>query len=104
MTRIETKDGKSENKKSDPTSIGERIRFVRGDLSQIEFGDMLGAPRSTVRRWERGLATPSNEILVRFMDLLHVDLLWLFSGKGKPYLDDQEQRGKPDRKPKQSIC
>jgi len=96
------KTGTSKNTKTNQKRIGERIRYIRANLSQTEFGDLVGAHRNTVRTWEEGATTPNNKILINFMELLNVDLTWLFSGKGEPFLDSQEQKGEPVAEPGKS--
>jgi transcriptional regulator with XRE-family HTH domain len=40
------------------TSLAERIRRARGELSQVKFAEDLGVDPITVSRWERGEVTP----------------------------------------------
>ena len=37
------------------------IRRLRGKRTQAEFGELLGAPKNTVWRWEAGYAAPDGE-------------------------------------------
>ena len=97
------KAGTAKSTKTKLKSFGDRIRFVRGNLSQTEFGDLVGAHRNTVRGWEEGATSPSNKILINFMELLNVNLTWLFSGKGAPFLDGQEQKSEPAAKPARIV-
>ena len=76
-------------------SFGERIKYIRGNLTQTAFSDLMGVHRNTVRGWEEGTAAPGREILVRFMELFKVNLNWLFSGKGEPFLGDQGLTDEP---------
>ena len=76
-----------------PKSVGERLRYARGNLSQVEFAELLGAHRNTVRDWETGSSIPKSEIIVRLLGILNVNLNWLFSGEGEPFLDGQEFAG-----------
>lgn len=43
-----------------PSTLGERLRFLRLDLglSQVEAGKRLGVCRDSVHRWERGDSNP----------------------------------------------
>ena len=69
-------------------SFGNRIRFVKGNLSQEEFGVLFHVHRYTVRAWENNEAMPQGEIIIQFYELLNVNLNWLFSGEGEPYIDE----------------
>ena len=69
-------------------SFGERIRYIRGDLSQDDFGYLFGVHRNTVRAWECNEIMPKGGIVKALFMLFNVNLNWLFSGKGEPYLTD----------------
>lgn len=101
--QIKPKAGVSSNSKIKLKRIGERIRSIRGKLKQTEFSDRLGVHRNTVQGWEAGLSAPSGETLVLFLEILKVNLNWLFSGKGEPYLDAGEQIEEPPAKPERPI-
>ena len=94
---------KPETEITGQTSFGKRIRFIRGNLTQVEFADLMGAHRNTVSGWETGTLTPGCETLVNFMEILNVNLNWLFSGKDEPHLDDDWQEAAPARKAKRLV-
>jgi transcriptional regulator with XRE-family HTH domain len=60
--------------------IGERIRQVRGDLSQKLFGDSIGASRSYVNNIEHG-SKPSIEFIANIGLVYGISLDWLMFGK-----------------------
>ena len=45
-------------KKKDPKTLGERIRYLRGDLTQSEFADILRIKQAMVSRYEADKETP----------------------------------------------
>ena len=63
-------------------TTGDRIRRVRGALSQIEFAGRMGADKNTVGRYERGERTPDGDFLVRIRTEFGTDLTWLLTGEG----------------------
>jgi transcriptional regulator with XRE-family HTH domain len=69
-------------------SFGDNIRFIRGNLSQAEFGLLFHVHRNTVSLWETDFTMPQGEIIIQLHDLLNVNLNWLFSGEGEPYRDE----------------
>ena len=71
-------------------SFGERITYIRGSLSQEDFGVLLGAHRNTVRAREtnKSIPVPYKEIITEFHEIFNVNLNWLFTGKGDLYLTD----------------
>lgn len=48
-------------------TVGSRLRGLREarDLSQIALGEMVGAGQSTISEIERGVTSPSVELLIR---------------------------------------
>jgi len=44
-------------------SFGERITYIRGSLSQEDFGVLLGAHRNSVRAWGSNNGMPRKEII-----------------------------------------
>ena len=72
-------------------SFGERIRYVRGKLGREDFGYMLGVHRNTVCAWECNEIVPKRGTVKALFMLFNVNLNWLFSGKGNPYLEDLDQ-------------
>lgn len=61
--------------------LGERLRAVRGDLSQIDFATRLGADKNTVGRYERGERQPDSDYLVRIHSEFGISLDWLLTGQ-----------------------
>jgi transcriptional regulator with XRE-family HTH domain len=68
--------------------IAKNIKFVRRELKlkQQEFGGLLGTNQATVQSWEYGKAVPG----AKFLEAIHrhfgVNLHWLLSGQGDPYI------------------
>lgn len=46
------------------TTLADRIRQARGELSQTEFADRIGVDSITVSRWERGVVKPNGASIV----------------------------------------
>jgi transcriptional regulator with XRE-family HTH domain len=70
----------------DNTTIGERIKFIRGSLAKVEFARALGIYRNTLLQWETNKNFPDFERLQKIHKEFKVNPNWLISGKGKPYL------------------
>ena len=68
------------------TSVGDRIKFIRGSLRKIEFARALGIYRNTLLQWETNKSIPDFESLLKIHKEFKVNLNWLLSGEGKPYL------------------
>lgn len=70
--------------------LGERIRKIRGKVSQADFGATLGVDRTTVGSWEVGRHEPSLELLIKIADMGGVSLDWL-SGRFSSHSHEEEK-------------
>ena len=68
------------------TTIADRIKFIRGSLAKVEFARALGVYRNTIGLWERNKSLPDFERLQMIHKKFKVNINWLLSGEGKPYL------------------
>ena len=72
-------------------NFGERIKFIKGSLSQEDFGYLFCVHRTTVHAWECKEIMHGEGIIKTFFMLFNANLSWLFSGKGEPYFTDLKQ-------------
>ena len=75
-------------------TFGERLRKVRNSigLDQKAFGMEIGvAGRDTISRWERGLGFPSADILAIMRQKYRINIDWLISGEGEPFIEGRIQ-------------
>ena len=72
-------------------NIGERIKYIRGALTQPEFGKKLGVGRNNVYIWESNKNTPLAEILLQIYKEYGVNINWLLSGEGEPYINKSKR-------------
>jgi transcriptional regulator with XRE-family HTH domain len=66
--------------------IKDRIKYVRGDLTQAEFAAKLSVSLGAVQHWEAGDQYPKGDILLRFYNVFKINVNWLLTGDGEPYL------------------
>jgi DNA-binding XRE family transcriptional regulator len=73
----------------DKKEIGKRIKFVRESfsLNKQEFANRIGCSRSAILPIEEGKALPSGELGFRFIEHFNINIHWLVSGNGEPYLE-----------------
>lgn len=64
-------------------AVGNRIRQLRGELSQLEFAESLGIPQSSVARWETGQMYPAVTTLIAIADACGISLDWLLLGRAE---------------------
>ncbi len=68
-------------------TIADRIKFIRGSLTQIEFARALSINRNTLLQWETNKAFLNFKRLQKIHKTFKVNLNWLISGEGEPYLE-----------------
>jgi len=66
----------------DRKSIGHRIREIRRfDLTQAEFGRILGLPQTQVSKYELGLSEPTVEVLLKLRAFSGKSIDWILTGE-----------------------
>jgi len=54
----------------------------------LEFGKEIGATRNTISSWENNVRLPVCGALIQMNKKLRVNINWLLTGKGEPYLSE----------------
>ena len=63
-------------------ALGRRLRQLRGfDITQEEFAEKLGISQSQLSKYERGVAAPPADILMRIKERCQVSVDWLLTGE-----------------------
>jgi transcriptional regulator with XRE-family HTH domain len=72
--------------------IGDHIKLIRGTLTKKDFALKIGASDTNVLAWEKGEALPGSKYLKEIHRVFGVDVNWLLTGEGKPYMgrDDED--------------
>lgn len=70
---------KSKDKKKLDT-VGDRIRFLRGDLTQAEFADLMMIRQAMVSRYESNLEIPSSKGLLKLARFTGKSMEWILTG------------------------
>ncbi len=63
------------------TSIGQRLREVRGTLTQAEFAERMGVAKITITRYEGDASVPDGNFLLKLENLFQVDPAWMLLGR-----------------------
>ncbi len=66
---------------TDPSGLGERLRRLRGERSQEEFGALVGLTRSAVANYETERTTPKPSILKDISRKLGISEDFLLTGR-----------------------
>ncbi len=73
--------------KLNQTTIGDRIRIIRGSLGQLEFAKEICIKRNTISGYESNNIIPSGKVLLKLYERFNANINWLLSGEGKPHLN-----------------
>lgn len=72
-----------------------RIKEIRleNNLTQEQFGLIIGVARNTVANYENGKRTPSNAIILSICRAFNINESWLRTGIGNKYIQlDQNEK------------
>lgn len=67
------------------TTLGKRIRSVRGSRSQNVFANFLGISKGALVNYEHDRSSPNAKILMTICVLEHIEIKWLLTGEGPRY-------------------
>ncbi len=73
------------------SSFGERLKKVRGGLTQAEFAALFGIPQVTLGNYERGRNEPRFDFIKQVCSRFEINVEWLLFGTG----DEKEGMGHP---------
>jgi len=85
--------------------IGERIKKIRGELSQGEFASRISVHKQTVLRWEKGETKPDSDALRKICETFNINPSWLLFGEGPMYRGEKvvETPAKPPEIPEETL-
>jgi phage repressor protein C with HTH and peptisase S24 domain len=70
------------NKYLDLMSLGKRIKNVRGNVSQKEFGAKFDVTPNTLRRYETDITSPTTDFVSAISEAHGINPMWMFTGEG----------------------
>lgn len=90
-TKSKRKLQKIENKSLSREEIGKRLRAIRGERTLEEMREWLGntVSISNIAQCEKGINKPS-AILLSALANLQVNVNWVLTGRGRPYLTGEQ--------------
>ena len=68
--------------------LGERIRHVRGRISQEAFAGLLGISKGALGGYERGENCPNADVILTICNKCKINVSWLMSGVGSMHAPD----------------
>lgn len=77
-----SKEATEKLRQSDPgkLTMGQRIRVIRGNKTQTDFGNLLGKSQDAVSVYETDQVSPSLATLAQIAEMGNVTVDWLFHG------------------------
>lgn len=72
------------------TTVGDRLKLIRGEMTQAQFALENKIPLSTYSRYERGEAAPDLWFIITLCKQRKISMEWLLLGWGTMILDDRE--------------
>ncbi len=78
----EKKDALERLKQADPAklTIGQRIRLIRGNMTQTGFGKLLKKSQDAISVYETDAVTPPLDVLAKLAEIGNVTIDWLIHG------------------------
>lgn len=67
------------------TTLGQRLRAVRGSRSQSAFADSLGISKGALVSYEHDRSSPNAKLLMTICLLEQIEIKWLLAGEGERY-------------------
>ena len=65
------------------TPLAERLKYVRGGMTQKDFSKKINVSPSSYSLYEQGQRVPDADILNRICDLFNIEPGWLLAGRGE---------------------
>ncbi len=63
-------------------TLGERIRFIRGEESQTEFAERVGIAKGSIGGYKNGRNAPSADVILKICLSYDISSEWLLKGEG----------------------
>lgn len=81
-------------------TLGERIRFIRGEETQADFADRVGIAKGSIGGYENDKNSPSADAILKICLANDISCEWLLKGLGPMRLEGNE---KPAPSPETSV-
>lgn len=80
--------------------LGDRIRHVRGRISQEAFAGLLGISKGALGGYERGENCPNADVILTICNKCKINVSWLMSGAGAMHAPDNiDEDERPENRP-----
>lgn len=80
--------------------LGDRIRHVRGRMSQEAFAGLLGISKGALGGYERGENCPNADVILTICNKCKINVSWLMSGAGAMHAPDNiDEDERPENRP-----
>ncbi|MBI3599757.1 MAG: helix-turn-helix transcriptional regulator [Nitrospinae bacterium] len=76
------------------TEVGERLKEIRGDLTQQEFADIFKVKQNYISRYETG-RIPNPKLLLKIAEYGGVTVDWILTGNSEKKTQDMVKESTP---------
>lgn len=77
--------------RGDP-EIAKRVKYLRGDRTQLQFAEALGISRGVLSSVESAYFMPSRKFLLALREVTGCDINWVLTGEGEPITAQKQDR------------
>lgn len=63
-------------------ALGDRIKAIRGNISQTVFSEKLGITQNTLSRYERNQRLPDAQLIAELCNSFNISADWILTGRG----------------------
>ena len=81
MHRLDVLYQRKRKRLNNTTSLGHRIRKIRGEVSQGQFATEIGVHKNTLGAYERDIRVPDSSVLAIICDKYEINPSWLLFGE-----------------------
>ncbi len=80
------------NKKKLKAEIGERVKALRGKMTQAEFGKFFKKSQDAICAYEKGIVFPPIDVILKMAETFGVSVEWILTGEtGKKTKEGREK-------------
>ena len=73
-------------------SLSEKLRMIRGSMTQTEMAELMGVPQGYISRYEKGVVSPSIYYVYNLGKHFNVSLDWLLADEGDMYVTTSKKK------------
>jgi transcriptional regulator with XRE-family HTH domain len=81
------------NKQKLKAEIGQRVKALRGKMTQAEFGKLFKKSQDAVCAYEKGIVFPPIDVIVKMAETFGVSVEWIITGETGKRTKEGKEKG-----------